>query len=215
MVKSIRGWGVFQEVRSWFVVALAFGLVAAGMRVAPAADTPPQVVRKLTDAVIAILQDKSMSADAKRDKIRNIVVDYIDFPAMSRLVLARNWSGLNEDQKKSFIEEFKQHLSVTYGKNVESYNNEKVQITGDRDEGRGDWTVQTKILRPQGGGDILVDYRLRQVSGEWKVIDLVIERVSLVSNFRSQFQDVMANGGIDRLLKLLHEKNAAGQPLKS
>lgn len=214
-MKSMRGWGVLQEVRSWFVVALAFGLVAASTRVAPAADTPPQVVRKLTDAVIAVLQEKSMSADAKRDKIRNIVVDYIDFPTMSRLVLARNWSGLNEGQKKSFIEEFKQHLSVTYGKNVESYNNEKVQITGDRDESRGDWTVQTKILRPEGGGDILVDYRLRQVSGEWKVIDLVIERVSLVSNFRSQFQDVMANGGIDRLLKLLHEKNAAGQPLKS
>jgi phospholipid transport system substrate-binding protein len=130
-------------------------------------------------------------------------------------VLARNWNGLTDEQKKAFTEEFKQHLSVTYGKNVESYNNEKVQIVGDRDEGRGDWAVQTKILRPQGGGDILVDYRLRQVNGEWKVIDLVIERVSLVSNFRSQFQDVMANGGIDRLLKLLHEKNAAGQPLKS
>jgi len=90
-----------------------------------------------------------------------------------------------------------------------------VQITGDRDEGRGDWTVQTKIIRPQGGADILVDYRLRQIDGNWKVIDLIIERVSLVSNFRSQFQEVMANGGIEKLLQLLREKNAAGQPLKS
>ena len=170
----------------------------------------------MSDAVIAVLQEKNLSADAKRDKIRGIVEGYVDFPTMARLVLARNWNGLDDSKKGEFIEEFKRHLSVTYGKNVETYNNEKVQITGDHDEGRGDWTVQTKILHPQGGGgDILVDYRLRQLSGEWKVIDLVIERVSLVSSFRSQFQEVMANGGIDRLLKLLREKNAAGQPLKS
>jgi phospholipid transport system substrate-binding protein len=169
----------------------------------------------MSDAVIAVLQEKGLSADAKREKIRGIVQGYVDFPTMARLVLARNWASLTEAQKSEFIEEFKQHLSVVYGKNVESYNNEKVQITGDRDEGRGDWTVQTKIVRPQGGADILVDYRLRDLNGEWKVIDLIIERVSLVSNFRSQFQDVMANGGIERLLQLLREKNAAGQPLKS
>jgi phospholipid transport system substrate-binding protein len=173
------------------------------------------VVREMSDAVIAVLREKNLSADAKRQKIRGIVEGYVDFTTMSRLVLARNWSGLDDSKKAAFIEEFKQHLSVTYGKNVETYNNEKVQITGDRDEGRGDWTVQTKIVRPQGGGDILVDYRLRQNGGDWKVIDLIIERVSLVSNYRSQFQEVMANGGIDKLLQLLREKNAAGQPLKS
>jgi len=184
-------------------------------RTSPAADAPRDVVRRMSDAVVAVLQEKNLSADAKRDKIRGIVEGYVDFPTMARLVLARNWSGLDDSKKGEFTEEFKQHLSLTYGKNVETYNNEKVQITGDRDEGRGDWSVQTKILHPQGGGDILVDYRLRQLSGEWKVIDLAIERVSLVSSFRSQFQEVMANGGIDRLLKLLREKNAAGQPLKS
>ncbi len=195
------------------VAALCVGLLRA---VPASADDPQtQLVRQLTDAVIGVLQGKGPSPEQKREKIKAIVIDYVDFETMSRLVLARNWSGLTDDQKKQFTEEFKQHLAVTYGKNVESYNNEKVQITGDRDEGRGDWTVQTKILRPAGGGDILVDYRLRQVNGAWKVIDLVIERVSLVSNFRSQFQDIMANGGIDRLLKLLHEKNAAGQSLKS
>jgi phospholipid transport system substrate-binding protein len=191
------------------------GLFASTPRTALAAGSPRDVVREMSDAVIAVLQEKNLSADAKRQKIRSIVEGYVDFTTMSRLVLARNWSGLDDSKKAAFIEEFKQHLSVTYGKNVETYNNEKVQITGDRDEGRGDWTVQTKILRPQGGGDILVDYRLRQNSGDWKVIDLIIERVSLVSNYRSQFQEVMANGGIDKLLKLLREKNAAGQPLKS
>lgn len=199
----------------WSTVAIVVALGAALARQGFTADTPDQLVRKMSDAVIAVLRQPGLSADSKRTKIQDIVKDYADYETMSRLVLARNWAGLTDDQKKQFVEEFKQHLAMTYGRNVESYHDEKVQITGSRDEGRGDWTVHTKIVRPSGGADILVDYRLRQKNGEWKVIDLVIERVSLVSNFRSQFQEVMANGGIDRLIKLLRDKNAAGQPLKA
>ena len=204
-----------RSLRFWVRSRVLAALLASVSQLALAASSPRDVVRELSDAVIAVLQEKSLSADAKREKIRGIVQGYVDFPTMARLVLARNWASLTDAQKPEFIEEFKQHLSVVYGKNVESYNNEKVQITGDRDESRGDWTVHTKILRPQGGADILVDYRLRNLNGDWKVIDLIIERVSLVSNFRAQFQDVIANGGIERLLQLLREKNAAGQPLKS
>ena len=64
-----------------------------------------------------------------------------------------------------------------------------------------------------GSDDISVDYRLRQTDGTWKIIDVIIEGVSLVSNYRSQFQEIMTNGGIDRLLGLLREKNARGEPL--
>ena len=197
------------------LLCTAVALVIALGRPSAAADTPTQVVRKLSDAVIAVLQEKSFSADQKRAQIQDIVKGYVDYETVSRLVLARNWRSLTNEQKKQFVEEFKQHLAITYGKNVESYHDEKVQIVGDRDEGRGDWTVQTKVIRAGGGADILVDYRLRQEDGEWKLIDLVFERVSLVANFRSQFQDVMANGGIDRLLRLLREKNAAEEPLRS
>ena len=63
--------------------------------------------------------------------------------------------------------------------------------------------MQTKILRGGGSDDVVVDYRLRQTSGQWKIIDVIIEGVSLVSNFRSQFQDVVASGGPERLLALL------------
>jgi ABC-type transporter MlaC component len=149
-------------IRGFFAAALLVVSVVA----ARAADKPTEVVRKLSDAVIVVLQQKDISADAKRDKIRGIVEGFVDFPTMSRLVLARNWSGLDDEKKKEFTEEFKRHLSVTYGKNVESYNNEKVQIVGDRDEGRGDWTVQTKILRmgtlrfsPKSGVSLFMSFR--------------------------------------------------------
>ena len=86
---------------------------------------------------------------------------------------------------------------------------------GERDEGRGDWSVKTKILRGGGSADVLVDYRLRQENDAWRIIDVVIERVSLVANFRSQFQEIMSSGGPTKLLEVLREKNAKGEPLKS
>jgi phospholipid transport system substrate-binding protein len=172
------------------------------------------VVQQTVDAVVAVLADKSLTADQKRTKIQDIVYDHFDFNTLARLVLARNWKQLSPEQQKDFVEEFKKHLSMTYGKNVETYNNERAEVTGDRAEPGGDWTVKTKIVRP-GAADVLLDYRLRQEDGGWKVIDVIIEGVSLVANFRSQFQEIVSNQGPQKLIDLLREKNAKGEPLKS
>jgi phospholipid transport system substrate-binding protein len=175
---------------------------------------PRATVQATTSAVISVLANKSLSADQKRHQIEDIVYARVDFETLSRLVLARNWSQLSEAQQKQFMEEFRQNLSATYGRNVESYKNEKVQIIDDHAEARGDWTVRTKIVR-NGSNDIHVDYRLRQTDGTWKIIDILIESVSLVANFRSQFQEIMSNGGPTRLLQVLHDKNEKGEPLKA
>ncbi len=183
-------------------------------RPAAALDSPSTVVQHTSDRVIAVLSDKSLSTPEQRRKVETIVYEYFDFVTLSKLVLARNWKQLTPEQQAAFIEEFKQHLSITYGRNLERYNNEKVAVTGEREETGGDYTVKSKVLRP-GAEDVLVDYRLRQQDGAWKVIDVVIEGVSLVANFRSQFQEVLAGGGPDKLIRLLHEKNEKGEPLKS
>jgi len=178
-------------------------------------DAAAAVVERTTSGVIAVLTDQSLSTEQKRKRVEDIAIGSMDFETLSRLVLARNWSRFDDTQRSEFMNLFKNHLSMTYGRNVESYKNEKVQITGSRAETGGDVTVKTKIVRGGGNADILVDYRLRQRDGNWKIIDVVIEGVSLVSNFRSQFQDVVSSGGPERLLALLREKNAKGEPLKT
>lgn len=188
--------------------------VAPPSGTARAEDSPRVVVQNVTDAVLAVLGDKTLTSDQKRGRIEDIVYANVDFATLSRLVLARNWSRFSDAQREDFTNEFKRHLSVTYGKNVENYRNERVAILGDREEARGDWTVQTKILRG-GPDDILVDYRLRRADNRWTIIDFIVEGVSLVSNFRAQFQEIIASGGVDKLLQLLREKNATGEPLKS
>jgi phospholipid transport system substrate-binding protein len=159
---------------------------------------------------VAVLKDDASGSAAKRGRIEQIVYANVDFDTMSRLVLARNWSRFDADEQRRFRDEFKRHLSVTYGRSIDSYKNEEVVLTGDREEARDDWTVKTKIVRG-GGDDILVDYRLRQVGGEWKIIDFVVEGVSLVANFRSQFQDMLASKSPSQLIEIIHEKNVQGE----
>ncbi len=175
---------------------------------------PRATVQATTSQVIAVLANGNLSTEQKRHKVEDIVYAQVDFETLSRLVLARNWTQLSAEQQQQFMSEFRQNLSATYGRNVETYKNEKVRIVDDHAEPRGDWTVRTKIVR-NGGDDINVDYRLRQIDGTWKIIDIIIENVSLVANFRSQFQEIMSNGGAARLLQVLHEKNERGEPLKA
>src|SRR5262249_14043635 len=158
---------------------------------ARAAEEPREIIKQLTDAALAVLGDKSLSTDDKRHRLEDIVYAHVDFDIMARLVLARNWSRFSPAQQAEFVKQFKEHLSMTYGRNIENYRNERVEIVGDQKEARGDWTVNTKIRRGSGVEDILVDYRLREENGAWRIIDIVIERVSLVANFRSQLQEVV------------------------
>jgi len=169
-------------------------------------------VRATTTDVLAVLADTSLDTKARRKSVENIVFASLDFTTVSRLVLARNWRRFNEAQQSEFIEEFKSHLSRTYGRNIDNYSNQQVEITHDRAEARGDWTVRTRVIRP-GADAILVDYRLRATNGSWKIIDIIIEGVSLVANFRSQFQEILANHDPAHLLKLLRDKNLTSEPI--
>ena len=190
---------------------LAATTLVATAAFAATAEGPREVVQRLGDQVLAVLRDKSLSNDQKRERILQIADQGVDFDTLSRLVLARNWSRFSPAEQVRFVQEFRKHLSVTYGKSVDSYKNETMSIIGDREEARGDFTVKTKILRGGGSDDILVDYRLRQTDGQWKIIDFIVEGVSLVANFRSQFQDLLSSDSPAQLIDLIHEKNEKGE----
>lgn len=180
---------------------------------ARAEEGPRDVIQQLTDAALKVLGDKSLDAETKRHRLEELVYSRMDFDTMTKLVLARNLSRFSPEQREEFTRLFKEHLSLTYGRNIESYKNERVEIIGDRKESDGDGTVKSKIVR-EGGDDVMLDYRLRQKEGTWRIIDVIPERVSLVSNFRSQFQELMSRGGPDKVIAVLREKNAKREPLK-
>jgi phospholipid transport system substrate-binding protein len=199
---------------SLLLFATAAG-AASAQTTAPADNSARGVISALTGQVIAILRDKSLTKDARRSKVEDAAYQKMDFTTLSRLTLGPHWRELSETQRTRFVEEFKKHLTATYGHSTDEYTDEDVKVTGDRKESNGDWTVTTTIIGEKNPGGpreeiAKVDYRLRQFSDQWKIIDVTIDAVSLVANFRSQFQEIIANQGIDKLIQMLHDKNVAG-----
>jgi phospholipid transport system substrate-binding protein len=198
------------------VLAAACALLLSALPARASAErSPREVVQGTSDQVLAVLAEKDLSKETRRERVKAIVLRSTDFDTLSRLVLARNWSRFTPAHQAEFKREFESHLSATYGRRLDTYRNEKVTIVGDRKEANGDWTVQTRILRGGGTKDVVVDYRLRQNAGDWKVIDMIIEQVSLVANFRSQFQEIVGNGGPEKLLQVMRDKTAKGEEFKS
>jgi len=175
-----------------------------------AEESAREVVEKTVAEVLATLAGDG-DVKARRSQIEQIVYARFDFQTMGKLVLARNWKKFKPAQRTEFVENFKAHLSRSYGQRIERYEQEKVEITGERDEQRGDKSVMTAIRGGQFDG-AEVDYRLRNTEGAWRVIDVKIEGVSLVSNFRSQFKDIVAKKGPQGLIDQLKSKNAPEAP---
>lgn len=181
------------------------GWAARGAAGEPAAARA--VIVTTVDRVLAILRDATLSDDAKRAKLEDIANDRFDFETMARLVMGRNWKRLDDAQREEFVAEFRTYLANDYGERLQRYDQEDVKVLGEEPRPRGDVVVATKIVGGENDG-ALVDYRMRRRNHDWRIIDVVIEGVSLVANFRDQFREVVSSGGPEDLLRKLREKNA-------
>lgn len=202
---------------AWVPLALCLALIGVSGQLAAqdrASDAPPvKVMRSALDRIVVALHDMGTTNLTKRDAVQLAVNDHLDISIVSQLVLAKNWKKFDETQRAEFSTLFRKHLVNTYWRNAKLATFERIDIVEDRKEARGDWTVKSMIIS-KSAGDTKVDYRMRRETladdtlGEWKIIDVIVEGVSLVSNFRSQFQEIVANDGPEKVLTLLRESNA-------
>ena len=199
-----------RTLRDSFIVT---GLIVSWLSVGIAAAAEPTGAREVLDGQIknalAVLRDETLTQVQKRQKIIELADQQMDFETMSRLTLGRYWRDLSADQRAAFVEAFRRHLSNTYGNLLNGYTDEDVAPIGDHAEPDGDCTVQCRVIGTVGGARqelAKVECRLRRKSQQWKVIDVTAVGVSVVAIFRAQFQAIMADGGFNRLLKLLREK---------
>jgi phospholipid transport system substrate-binding protein len=187
-------------------LALSLLLGAAAPARAGVEDEARSAVEETSREVLTLLADKSLAKDDRIAQLTAIAERRFDLVLMSGLILGRNRSKLTPPQRDEFLAEFKRHLTVTYGDSLEKYSNEQVEVLQTRPEPNGDVTVKTKIVGGNAHG-IAVDYRMRAKGGPWRVIDVFIEGVSVVQNFRSQVQEIVSSEGADRLISILREKN--------
>lgn len=189
--------------------ALAAGLALLCGAASPAAAAGARaLIEETVVQVLAVLNDPKRTGAQQRLELEKIAHARFDFRTMARLVLGRNWKGLDASQQDAFVDEFTTYLANDYGSRLDRYEQERVDVIGEAPRPRGDVVVRTKIIGGENDG-VIVDYRMRQRGDRWQIIDVVIEGISLVSNFRDQFSEVIARGGPKELLRKLREKNAA------
>jgi phospholipid transport system substrate-binding protein len=189
--------------------ALCFSFFAAAVSAQDLA--PDALVKKISNEVIDIIkQDKDIQAGNQK-KINELVdakvLPHFNFSRMTALAMGRNWPKANAEQQKMLTNEFRTLLVRTYSSALSTYKNQVIEFKPLRAAAGGtDVTVRTLVKQP-GAEPVSIDYSMEKISSGWKVYDIVVGGVSLVTNYRETFNAEIRDGGVDGLIKSLASKN--------
>jgi len=187
-------------------------LVFSAPVLADVIESPVHLLQRKSDEVIKLLEDKKEELAADTNVAYRIVdehiVPHLDDVTMAKLALGKNWRKASNDQKIMFVDEFRTLLIRTYGKSLQEFSGQKIKFFPvDIDDDTKKVVVKSEVLQ-SGGPTIPISYRMRLKDNAWKVYDINIDGVSLVTSYRGTFTQEVRKGGIDGLLDMLKEKNS-------
>src|SRR5882724_4308376 len=189
----------------FFLVAIVFALMIVDRA---GAATPREQIQSSVEKVIAILKDPRLKPEAKKneriEQLRQVIFPKFDFTEMAKRSLGADWQRRKPEEQQEFVKLFTDLIESSYASNLDSYNGEKVVFTGDKQDGEYA-QVDTKIVGNKGD-ESTVSYKLRQAGSDWKIYDVVIENISIVNNYRSQFSRVIARSSFEDLLRQMKDK---------
>jgi phospholipid transport system substrate-binding protein len=173
---------------------------------------PEELVKKLTsDVMTSIKTDKDLAAGDKQKALKlaeEKILPHIDFQEATRLAVGRAWRDATPEQRKRLVDEFRSMLVRTYSNALEGYQGQEMKVLPSRNKaGDSEATVRNQFTRA-GGKPVPIDYQMRKTDSGWKIYDISVEGISLVLTYRSEFDQVVKQEGIDGLIKRLLQKNA-------
>jgi phospholipid transport system substrate-binding protein len=196
-----------------YIIRVLATLLFAFSVTAKAQENPEQLVQKITnDILAAIKSDKQLAAGDKQKALKlaeEKVLPYIDFEEATRLAVGRAWSQATPEQKKKLVGEFRNMLVRTYSNAIEAYQGQTLKVLPSRagkSDAKDEATVRTQFVRA-GGQPLPIEFQMRKAEKGWKVFDISVEGISLVLTYRSEFDQVVKQEGIDGLIKRLTQKN--------
>lgn len=194
---------------SKLLAALCFSVFATAVGAQDLA--PDALVKSISDDVFSIVKNDKDIKTGNRTKINELVeakvLPHFNFNRMTALAVGRNWPKANAAQQTALVTEFRTLLVHTYSGALSTYKNEVIEFKPLRAAaGATDVTVRTQVKRP-GSEPIGIDYSMEKTPGGWKVYDVVVAGVSLVTNYRDSFNAEIHDGGVDGLIKSLASKN--------
>jgi phospholipid transport system substrate-binding protein len=195
-----------------FGTALVLTAVTSVLGAAPAgAGEPTDQLRQRVDRVINLLQDPKLAGEGKADErraaVRKVANEIFDFRETAQRALGPHWRSRTPAEQDEFARLFADLLEHSYLSKIEQYGGEKVAYSGESIDADAA-TVRTKIQTPKGS-EIPVDYRMLRADGHWRVYDVVIEGVSLVGNYRTQFNKIIQTGSYEDLVQKLRSRALA------
>jgi phospholipid transport system substrate-binding protein len=193
-------------------LALCFTLFATA---ALAQEAPDVLVKNVSQEVLGIIKSDPKVQAGDQARIREVVesklLPYFDFERITALAMGRNWRQATPEQQKQLIEQFRTLLVRTYSGALSQYRNQTMDYKPLRaDAAATEVTVRTEVVR-QGQAPVQIDYSMAKVGNEWKAYDVIVGGVSLVTNYRDEFNEQIRAGGIDALIKSLTAKNQGGK----
>jgi len=172
------------------------------------AGVPLETVKGYADKVLDVLRDPSLKPESakkvKKDKLRAISEKMFDFTELSKRSLGKNWSKFNPEQQKEFIELYTSLLEDAYANKIIAYTDEKIVFSKEVTLTEKTVEVRSTVLRKNE--EIPIYYRVILKDGSWRVYDVVVEGVSLINNYRSQFKEILVNKPPESLLETLRKK---------
>lgn len=194
---------------------LALGLVFAAFALSAQAQEGPDVlVKRVTTEVVGIIKADPKVQAGDQARIREVIetrlLPHFDFERMTALAMGRNWRTATPEQQKQLTEQFRTLLVRTYSGALNQYRDQTFDFKPLRaDANATDVIVKTEVQR-SGQQPVQLDYGMTKKDGAWKVYDVIVGGVSLVTNYRDEFNAQVQSGGIDGLIKALTAKNASG-----
>jgi phospholipid transport system substrate-binding protein len=190
------------------IVSVALAFLAATF--AFAQEAPDALVKQTSQEIIDVLKSDKELAAGSQDRLLQLVeskvLPHFDFERMTRLTIGKYWNTATAEQKEALQREFKNLLIRTYSAAFTGYQNQSVEVKPLKGAAGDSATVQTVVNQP-GNKPVEVNYDLSKTPNGWKVYDVAIEGVSLVTNYRSTFATEIKQGGIEGLIKALRDKN--------
>ena len=189
-------------------LALAASILAAALwHAAPAAaGTPTEDLKRQTDQVLQVLRTPSLTPQARRAAVRDLALETFDLTETARRALGAHWQGRTPAQREEFVRVFRDLLEQTYVARIDEYGGERLEYISEKVD--GDAAVVRAQIVTKSGASVPVESRLNQRGGRWLVYDVLIENVSLVGNYRSQFDRIIRTSSFDDLVRRLKERVA-------
>lgn len=206
----LRRWNRWAAAGSLLLLLMLAAIPHISRASSQPAESPTAVVRATLTEVFRILEDPKLKDPAKlmprRRLLEQVIGERFDYAEMSKRALAVNWTPLTNDQRAEFVELFKAFLSDRYAGKIEGYSGERTEYLSERLEGSYA-EVRTRLVSNKT--DIPMDYRMINKAGRWYAYDIIADGVSLVKNYRSQFEKIIRADSYDELVKRLRNRTVA------